>query len=89
MVRQFATDSYQRRMLENICINEFENVTIRDVNFIEEDNNWMVVRELLINISQTCEDMLKHCRYGLELVNCMELFDTVLTDEGTFRCLKL
>lgn len=69
-------------MLQNICADEYDNVTIQDADVVKEKSDWDTFRHLLLNISQPCKEMLVKCRFGLETFNCMNLFDTVLTDEG-------
>lgn len=41
--------------------------------------NWFL---FYFKVSQPCEDMLIACRYGGFDVNCMEIFSSILTDEG-------
>lgn len=79
VVKQFPEDAFQRAMLQNICADEYDNVTVQNG---KERSDWETVRELLLNFSQPCKEMLVKCRFGLETFNCMNLFDTVLTDEG-------
>lgn len=69
-------------MIENICNDEHDDKTTTNDGRQIESSNWNVFRDYLLNISQPCNAMLLMCRYALETYKCMEIFDTVLSDEG-------
>lgn len=77
-----ANGSTEHAILKSICYGEYTNVTINNT----EDANieWSTVRQYLLDVSQPCQEMLQTCRFGGEAINCMNLFDTVLTDEGIY-----
>lgn len=43
---------------------------------------WSSFRNFLLKVSHSCEDMLLSCSYGMESLDCMDIFEMVLTDEG-------
>lgn len=43
---------------------------------------WGLFRNFLLNVSQPCADMLVLCKFATETQECMELFNSVLTDDG-------
>lgn len=65
-------------------MDEYANVTMENDNVQKGSNEWEVFKQYLLNISQPCSKMLLMCRFALETVKCMEIFDTVLSDEGRF-----
>lgn len=82
VVNKFDKDSVQGQMLTNICYDEYESLTTKLDTATNESSDWNVIRQHLLNISQPCNEMLLKCRFALETFNCMDLFDTVLSDEG-------
>lgn len=65
------------RFSESIDSGERFCTTIRrQIGLINSLLHW------LIQVSQSCEDMLISCIYGGSEYNCTDLFVTVLTDEG-------
>lgn len=75
-----ANGSTENAILKSICYGEYTNIT--DHNTKDENIEWSTVRQYLLEVSQPCEEMLHFCKFGGETINCMSLFDTVLTDEG-------
>lgn len=69
-------------MLRNICYDDYENVTLESDDEKYDSNDWNFVRQYLWDVSQPCSEMLLMCRFALETFDCLEVFDTVLTDEG-------
>lgn len=68
--------------MQNICYNEYANVSLSGDHPLDLVTDWNEFRQFLLNISQPCSEMLLLCRYALESYDCMKLFDTVLSDEG-------
>lgn len=83
IVNKFAKNSSQSTWLENICSNEYENVNITNGSSQKGTSDWTTFRNYLLNISQPCDELLLTCRYALATYRCMDIFDTVLTDEGS------
>lgn len=79
---KFEQGSSQHVWLQNICYDEYENITLKDEDAQKESRDWQTFRQFLLDISQPCNKMLIKCRYALENFKCMEIFDTVLSDEG-------
>lgn len=67
----------QYSFLQNLCLNP---TTINVTGSKAE--KWPLFRNFMLNVSQSCEDMLLMCRYGDEEYKCLELFNAILTDEG-------
>lgn len=81
VVKKFEKNPIQNFMLENICIDEYQNISIEnDEKYYNIE--WNVVRQYLLDVSQPCNEMILTCRFGYDFYNCSEIFDTVLTDEG-------
>lgn len=43
---------------------------------------WASSRRLWFQTSQPCEEMLRYCKFSGKIEACLELFSSVLTDEG-------
>lgn len=69
-------------ILKSMCYGEYANITINNTK--DENIEWNTVRQYLLDVSQPCEEMLHLCRFESETMDCMNLFDTVLTDEGEY-----
>lgn len=65
-------------ILESICT-QGDSLTNEDENI---EGRWSYVRKFLLNASQSCEEMIKLCKFGMETINCKTIFSSVLTDEG-------
>ncbi|XP_055319534.1 pickpocket protein 28-like [Sitodiplosis mosellana] len=78
---KFTPGSSQSIWLQNICYDEYENITFAEGDAQKESRDWQTFKQYLLNISQPCSKMLLQCRYALETFQCMEVFDTVLSDE--------
>lgn len=79
VVKKFEENSIEHVFLQNVCLKESNSTTSNRTN---EAGRWDVFKNFLINVSQPCSEMLVVCRYALKEHKCMDLFDTVLTDEG-------
>lgn len=79
-------DSLDSQLLQSVCnleaqlnLNSSSSAAARNEKFI---GKWPQFRNFLVNISQPCKEMLKYCRFAMEEENCMDIFLSVLTDEG-------
>lgn len=85
VVKNFDNNSIQKSLLDDICPidqdKEFSPADIHSINMTGA-GQWSFFREFLVNASQACSDMLVACRYATRIYNCMEIFETVLSDEG-------
>lgn len=77
-LRDIPYDSVDNAMVQSLCTQNIdENATD------SKPGKWPEFKRLLMKVSQPCEDMLVYCRYGgIEYENCMDIFSSVLTDEG-------
>lgn len=73
-------DSMQTMLLESVC-NLDDNLvnSTRKSAFV---GKWKEFRSFLINSSQPCKEMLKFCRFATQEERCMDIFLSMLTDEG-------
>lgn len=78
VVSSYAPGSIGSSMLQNFCLDEYQQDNT--VNATKE--HWSTFKQFLKNISQPCSDMLVTCHFAMEEYKCMELFDSVLSDEG-------
>lgn len=51
-------------------------------SYVEFKSTWVNFRKFLINISQTCAEMLVSCRFANYPLQCLYSFGSVLSDEG-------
>lgn len=79
VVRTFTNNSFEAALLRNFCLDLYTNDSSK---FDGNTGQWIVFKQFLQNISQTCKEMLVACTYSADVEDCMELFDTKLTDEG-------
>lgn len=86
VVQKFVNGSIEDIRMQNICNNEYANVSLSGDHQLDLVTDWNEFRQFLSNISQPCSEMLVMCRYALELYDCMKLFDAVLSDEGMNLC---
>lgn len=73
---KFTHGSSQSVWLQNICYDEYDNITMKDDDVLNESRDWQTFRQYLLNISQPCSKMLLQCRFALDTYKCMEIFDT-------------
>lgn len=72
------TQRSEDALLQSLCAKRVTFSGIRSNN-----TNWSMFRRFLVKVSQPCSDVLLQCQYAsVQHNNCMELFNTVLTDEG-------
>lgn len=82
---KFVNGSTQSIWLQNICYDEFTNTSLANEGAQKDNSEWNTFRQYLLNISQPCTEMLQVCRFALDDFKCMEIFDTVLSDEGSIK----
>lgn len=82
VVSKFTDNSIESIWLENICYDQHDNTSTKRDESSNGSSEWNIFRKYLLKISQPCSQMLLMCRYALDTFKCMELFDTVLSDEG-------
>ncbi|XP_045539292.1 pickpocket protein 28 [Papilio machaon] len=72
--------SLDKKLLNSLC------ATQRDADIFEDDiaesANWDYTRSFLINVTQPCNEMLAMCLWDSRSMNCQDLFNAQLTDEG-------
>lgn len=68
-----------KSILGSICSKGDE---LNNTGEVQLDGRWSYVRAFLVNSSQSCDAMLLQCKFGKMLMNCTDIFRTVLTDEG-------
>ncbi|XP_013167371.1 PREDICTED: sodium channel protein Nach-like, partial [Papilio xuthus] len=73
-------NSLDKKLLNSLC------GTQRDADIFEDDiaesANWDYTRSFLINVTQPCNEMLAMCLWDSRSMNCQDLFNAQLTDEG-------
>lgn len=82
VVSKFPEHSYENILLQNVCYDEYENISLSNKAAQEANGEWKTFKQFLTNISQPCNAMLVLCRFALRTFRCMEYFETVLSDEG-------
>lgn len=68
-------------ILDNICTN-FNETSLNDSVSISKNNKWSNIHSFLSNISQSCSEMIESCQYASRILNCSEVFQEILTDDG-------
>lgn len=68
-----------KTILDSICSQGDKMNITGPVQF---EGRWSYVRQFLVNSAQSCDTMLLQCKFGKIVMNCTEVFRTVLTDEG-------
>ncbi|XP_062529150.1 pickpocket protein 28 [Bombyx mori] len=73
-------NSIDKKLLQSVC------TTRGDIELFEDDiagsADWDYTRSFLINVTQPCQEMLALCNWDSEKMNCQDLFNAQLTDEG-------
>lgn len=78
-MQKVANGSTDEDLIANTCFEEYGNASS---NSNTTNYEWYTYRKYLLDSSQPCNEMLNRCYFGLELIDCMKIFDTVLSDEG-------
>ncbi|CAG4932747.1 unnamed protein product [Colias eurytheme] len=72
--------SVDQKLLESLCSSQKDADLFEDI--IAESADWDHTRSFLINVTQPCEEMLAICTWDSKPMNCQDLFNAQLTDEG-------
>ncbi|KAJ1524950.1 hypothetical protein ONE63_009806 [Megalurothrips usitatus] len=77
-------NALQRRLLSDICDDtDFSSTTDANVDDVDKTSgNWSVVMGFMINVTQPCHEMLLSCKWRNQPMDCDNLFNAALTDEG-------
>lgn len=76
-VKEIPYYSIDYSLVQSLCTQSVdENITI------PKPGKWPDFKRVLEKVSQSCEDMLIWCSYGGIEYDCMDIFSSILTDEG-------
>lgn len=79
VAQDISNESDEYAVLQSICRNSTNlNGPIRNA----EAGKWPIYRKVLLNVTQRCDEMLIKCQFGLVDVDCMKVFNSILTDSG-------
>ncbi|XP_076270438.1 pickpocket protein 28-like [Rhynchophorus ferrugineus] len=67
--------SIERKLLDDSCNG---NTTFDN----SENISWESLRDFLVKVGNSCSDMLHSCQWGAEKLDCNDIFNNDLTDEG-------
>ncbi|XP_047538577.1 pickpocket protein 28-like [Vanessa atalanta] len=73
-------DSIDKKLLESLCSDQTDADIFEDN--IAGNADWDHTRSFLINVTQPCNEMLSLCIWNSASMNCQDLFNAQLTDEG-------
>nr|XP_026501362.1 pickpocket protein 28-like isoform X2 [Vanessa tameamea] len=73
-------DSIDIKLLESLCSDQTDADIFEDN--IAGNADWDHTRSFLINVTQPCNEMLSLCIWNSASMNCQDLFNAQLTDEG-------
>ncbi|XP_071052550.1 pickpocket protein 28-like [Onthophagus taurus] len=84
-----GTDT-ERILLDDYChTNYTAGKTSED---IDDVGDWETLKSFILNVTQSCPEMLKMCEWKQKEKNCNDIFNAILTDDGyccTFNRLPL
>ncbi|CAB3220489.1 unnamed protein product [Arctia plantaginis] len=69
-----------KKLLRHLCSSREDSSRFEDD--IAGSADWDHTRQFLINITQPCNEMIAQCIWASSTVNCEDLFNAQLTDEG-------
>ncbi|KAH9641441.1 hypothetical protein HF086_006057 [Spodoptera exigua] len=69
-----------RKLLQSLCSTKDDSEIFEDG--IAGRADWDHTRSFLINVTQPCSEMLAQCIWDSSVMNCEDLFNAQLTDEG-------
>ncbi|CAL7937690.1 unnamed protein product [Xylocopa violacea] len=72
-------DAKKKLLLEDVCNTE-NNTTTHDVD--ESAITWESMLHFMINVSQSCTEMLHLCKWHGNITDCEKIFNPTMTDEG-------
>ncbi|XP_075983418.1 pickpocket protein 28-like [Anticarsia gemmatalis] len=73
-------NSIDKKLLQSLCSTRVDSEIFE--NDIAGSANWDHTRSFLINVTQPCNEMLAQCVWDSTPMNCEDLFNAQLTDEG-------
>ncbi|XP_012136271.1 pickpocket protein 28 isoform X2 [Megachile rotundata] len=74
-----GNDARMKLLLEDRC--NFDN-TSSSYNLDESSIDWNSMMHFMINVSQSCNEMLHLCKWHGNITDCEKLFNPTMTDEG-------
>lgn len=77
VVKSMESDVDEFSMIQSLCTH-----AVNDSVTNSKTGKWAEFQKLLVKVSLSCEDMLLTCEYGGISFSCMDIFVTVMTDEG-------
>lgn len=80
VIYNIANGTVDEELIKNTCFEEYATTSVSNSSM--KNYEWYTYRKYLVDSSQPCSEMLKMCTFGLEEIDCMKLFVTVLSDEG-------
>lgn len=83
VIQKFNNGSTEHAILKSLCQDEYDKVAINNKTW-NGNSEWNTVRQSLLDFSQPCDEMLRFCSFGHETLQCMSIFDTILTDGGAY-----
>ncbi|KAJ0173050.1 hypothetical protein K1T71_011226 [Dendrolimus kikuchii] len=69
-----------KKLLQSLCTTQDDTEIFEDKVALSAD--WDHTRSFLINVTQPCQEMLALCFWDSTMMNCEDLFNAQLTDEG-------
>lgn len=76
--KETLTQKRDKIFLDSICT-QGDSLNNETENF---EGKWSYVKDFLLKASQSCDHMMKMCRFGTKMIKCEKNFTSVLTDEG-------
>ncbi|KAL1491279.1 hypothetical protein ABEB36_011898 [Hypothenemus hampei] len=67
---------FEKKLLNDVCNG---NATFNDT---DQEISWKSLRDFLVRVGNSCTDLLKNCKWGTREMNCDDIFNNDLTDEG-------
>ncbi|XP_037040267.1 pickpocket protein 28 [Bradysia coprophila] len=81
-VKKSKIEYVQKGTIESMLVRSICQLSDDGEEAADYQGKWSTFRGFLINVSQPCSEMLMECKFATETQVCMELFNTVLTDDG-------
>lgn len=78
VVETFRPGSNDALLVRSMCGRQNTSAVLE----LATDTSWRYFQEFLRKVTRPCSDMLVKCRFGTQAYPCVQLFETVLTDEG-------
>ncbi|KAJ6633806.1 Pickpocket protein 28, partial [Pseudolycoriella hygida] len=81
-VKRSKVEYVQENTVESMLLTSLCQLRHDDDKTENFQGKWSTFRNFLLNVSQPCSELLVLCKYATQTQICMELFNTVLTDDG-------